>query len=77
MKRAYKIQTIVKKVKKDDVDQRNTGQDDIWRQKHDGELLGQVDNDSVSQFTTDSNGKPQKKPKNPLKKLFKKDKSQD
>merc|ERR1712178_191856 len=72
MKRVYKIQTVVKKVKKEDETQRKTTEDDIWRQKHEGQLLNQVDNDSVSQFTTDSNGKPSLRDR--LKDKLKKDK---
>merc|ERR1712079_34887 len=58
MKRVYKIQTVVKKVKKDDEPvERTVNEGDLWRQKHAGELLNHVDNDSVSQFTSNSNGK--------------------
>merc|ERR1712117_357999 len=61
MKRVYKIQTVVKKIKKDEPVERTANEADVWRQKHAGELLNHVDNDSVSQFTTNSNGKKEKK----------------
>merc|ERR1711972_213306 len=77
MKRVYKITTVVKKVKKVEP-VRKTSEGDIWRQKHAGELLGQVDNDSVSQFTTDSNGKPKPpKPSSGLRGLLKKKDKKD
>merc|ERR1719195_1053621 len=75
MKRVYKIQTVVKKVKKDDeAVERTANESDLWRLKHAGELLNQVDNDSVSQFTTNSNGKKEKKHR--FRNILKKDKKE-